>query len=96
MTALALLGAYRANPDRIHSLLLNTLIRHAPGPVCVSVVSRSSAVVGLAKPRDNRTRPVAILVALVHAPPRKVQIASRFGVHGTQLDPIEGVSSSAR
>ena len=59
-------------------------------------LSRSSAVVGLAKTRDNRTRPVAILVALVRAPPRKVQIAIRFGVHRTQLAAIEGVSSSAR
>jgi hypothetical protein len=62
----------------------------------VSGCGREHAVVGLAKARDNRTRPVAILVALVHAPPRKVQIASRFGVRRTQLDPIEGVSSSAR
>ncbi len=46
-TALSLLGACRVNRGSyegyVHSLLLNTLIRHAPGPVYVSRAAQAEA-----------------------------------------------------
>jgi hypothetical protein len=46
-TARALLETYRANRETyegtVHSLLLNTLIRHAPGPIYVSTAAQAEA-----------------------------------------------------
>jgi hypothetical protein len=46
-TALTLLESYRSDPKsppgKVHSLLLNTLLRHAPGPIYVSAAAQAEA-----------------------------------------------------